>query len=144
MLIRPATEADLPVWYALRIQLWPDADAPEEEMDMRVFLNDPTWCILLAEVHGQAVGFLEAHLRDYAEGCETAPVGYVEGWFVAEPDRRRGVGAALVQAAEAWARSQGCREMGSDALLDNLGSHQAHQALGYVEVERVVLFRKTL
>lgn len=144
MMIRPATPTDLPAWYALRLQLWPDADSPQEEQDMRDFLADPTWCILLAEADGQAVGFLEASLRDYAEGCETSPVGYLEGWFVAEPYRRQGVGAALVQAAEAWARSRGCTEMASDAELHNLTSHRAHEALGYEEVERVVLFRKTL
>jgi aminoglycoside 6'-N-acetyltransferase I len=144
MTIRPATSADLPAWYALRVRLWPDADSPQDEQDMRDFLDDPTWHILLAEADGQAVGFLEASLRDYAEGCDTAPVGYLEGWFVAEPYRRRGVGAALVRAAEAWARSRGCTEMASDAELHNLGSHRAHGALGYEEVERVVLFRKTL
>lgn len=144
MHVRPATFADLPAWYALRVQLWPDATTPTDEADMVEFLNDPVWCILLAEADGQVVGFLEASLRDYAEGCDTSPVGYLEGWFVAEPYRRRGVGAALVRAAEAWARSQGCTEMASDAELHNLGSHRAHEALGYEEVERVVLFRKML
>mgnify|MGYP006185073793 CR=1 FL=1 len=33
---------------------------------------------------------------------------------------------ALIEAAEAWARSAGYTEMGSDALLDNLVSHRAH------------------
>ncbi len=144
MTIRPATETDLPAWYALRIQLWPDADSPQDEEEMRVFLNDPAWRILLAEANGQVIGFLEAHLRDYAEGCDTEPVGYLEGWFVVESFRRRGIGAALVRAAEDWARRQDCAEMASDAELHNLGSQQAHEALGYEEVERVVLFRKTL
>jgi len=144
MNVRPATPADLPAWYALRVQLWPDATTPTDRADMTEFLNDAVWSILLAEADGQVVGFLEASLRDYAEGCDTAPVGYIEGWFVAEAYRRRGVGAALVRAAEAWARSQGCTEMASDAELHNLLSHRAHAALGYEEVERVVLFRKTL
>ena len=144
MTIRFATEADFLAWHVLRLQLWPDANTPQEEQDMHDFLADPTWCILLAAVDGLPVGFLEASLRNYAEGCDTAPVGYLEGWFVAEPYRRQGVGAALVRAAEAWARSRGCTEMASDAELHNLGSHRAHEALGYEEVERVVLFRKTL
>ena len=144
LIVRPATPADLPAWYALRVQLWPDATTPTDEQDMRDFLAAPTWCILLAEADGRAVGFLETSLRDYAEGCDSEPVGYLEGWFVAEPYRRQGVGAALVRAAEAWARSRGCTEMASDAELHNLGSHRAHEALGYEEVERVVLFRKTL
>ncbi len=61
------------------------------------------------------------------------------------PERRRsGIGGALIEAAEQWARSQGCIEMASDSLLDNVDSQQAHERLGYEEVERAVRFRKTL
>jgi hypothetical protein len=34
--------------------------------------------------------------------------------------------------------------MGSDALLDNDASHAAHGRCGYQEVERLVMFRKSL
>lgn len=58
---------------------------------------------------------------------------------------RRGPGArALVAAAEAWARSRGCREMASDAEITNELSHRAHGALGYQETGRLVVFRKDL
>ena len=69
---------------------------------------------------------------------------YVEGWWVDADARRQGVGAALVRAAEAWSRERGFTEMASDVLLDNDGSHAAHRALGFAEVERVVLYRKAL
>ena len=58
--------------------------------------------------------------------------------------RRRGVGRALVRAAEEWARGQGLREVASDALLDNVASHRAHEGLGFTEVERAVRYRKSL
>ncbi len=87
---------------------------------------------------------MEVSLRNYAEGCDTSPVGYVEGWYV-DPDLRRGgVGALLVQAAEAWALEQGCTEMGSDCYLENEVSRLAHTALGYQEVERLIHFEKRL
>jgi len=89
-------------------------------------------------------GFLEASLRTYAEGCDSSPVGYIEGWYV-DPDlRRQGVGRALLRAAEAWARAQGCQEMASDCRLDNEASWRAHLALGYEEAERLIHFRKRL
>ncbi len=43
-----------------------------------------------------------------------------------------------------WARDRGHREFASDALLENVESQRAHEALGSVEVERAVRFRKVL
>ena len=77
-------------------------------------------------------------------GLEARPVGYIEGWYVDGDVRRQGVGRALVEAAEAWARSKGCRQMASDALIDNAVSIEAHARLGYREVERLVHFAKEL
>jgi aminoglycoside 6'-N-acetyltransferase I len=63
---------------------------------------------------------------------------------VREDARKSGVGAALIRAAENWAREQGCREMASDAWVENVESQAAHQALGYEVVDRCVHFRKAL
>ena len=82
--------------------------------------------------------------RPYADGCETSPVGYIEAWYVDTDVRRRGYGRALLEAAEAWARGRGYREMASDASLDNTVSHAAHRRVGYDEVDRVIQFRKKL
>ena len=54
------------------------------------------------------------------------------------------MGRALVAAAEGWAREQGCRQMASDADLDNLLSQAIQQRLGYQETGRIVQFCKTL
>lgn len=69
--------------------------------------------------------------------------------FCADPARyaqflayRDGKPAGLAEAR--WARACGCRELASDALLENQASHAAHRALGFVETERVVFFRKPL
>ena len=83
-------------------------------------------------------------LRSIAEGCRTTPVPYVEGWYVMPEARRRGIGRELMGAAESWARERGDVEIASDALIDNLPSERAHRALGFVEVERAIHFRKDL
>jgi aminoglycoside 6'-N-acetyltransferase I len=102
--------------------------------------------ILVAETSDRRlVGFLEANLRSHADGCNpTCPVGYVEGWYVADRCRRQGVGRNLLSAAEDWARTQGCVEMASDTWLDNEASQRAHEALGYQVVDRCVHYRKSL
>lgn len=89
-------------------------------------------------------GFLEASIRTFADGCDTRPVGYIEGWYVDPGVRHQGIGGELVRAAEAWAGAQGLREMASDCLIDDEISLQAHLALGYVETERLIHFRKPL
>jgi aminoglycoside 6'-N-acetyltransferase I len=108
-------------------------------------LGSGTEEVFVAERPGGGLcGFLEAALRSRADGCDSTPVGYIEGWYV-DPDlRRHGVGRALLEAAEAWARSRGCRQIASDAELWNTVSHQAHGSLGYEETARLVHFKKDL
>ncbi|HEX8851962.1 MAG TPA: GNAT family N-acetyltransferase, partial [Pyrinomonadaceae bacterium] len=90
------------------------------------------------------VGFAELSVRSYAEGCDSGRVAYLEGWFVESTHRGRGVGRALVAAAEDWGRTLGCTEFASDTELDNRSSAAAHVALGFEEVDRIICFRKTL
>jgi len=101
--------------------------------------------VLLAfDETGAAVGFAELSIRSYAEHCETDRVAYLEGWYVEPGVRRKGVGRALVDAAEGWAIKQGCTEFGSDAVLENELSAAAHHALGFEETVRLRCFKKVL
>jgi aminoglycoside 6'-N-acetyltransferase I len=102
--------------------------------------------ILVAELtDGTLAGFLEVGLRSHADGCDTRhPVGFVEGWFVKESLRRRGVGAQLLAAAEDWARSQGCVEIASDTWIDSSLSQRVHEMLKFEVVDRCVHYRKAL
>jgi aminoglycoside 6'-N-acetyltransferase I len=101
--------------------------------------------VFVAEANGKVVGFIEVGLRSHADGCDARrPVGFIEGWYVEPEQRGMGVGRALMQAAEAWARAQGCRELASDTWVDHEPSQRAHEALGFEVVDRCVNFRKAL
>ena len=141
MRIREYRPADRRAYQQLREKLWPDcSDADNDSW----FARDDATTFVAEHEDGSLRGFVEVGSRPYAEGCESSPVGYVEGWWVDADMRKRSVGRALIEAAERWARSKGYTEMASDALLDNEVSHSSHRALGYEEVERLVTFRKTL
>jgi aminoglycoside 6'-N-acetyltransferase I len=143
--IRPLRPDEHDAWLRLREGLWPDAPREELARERAELLADAGRNgVLVAASPGGLVGFVEVSIRDWAEGCGTRPVGYIEGWYVAPEHRRAGLGRRLVQAAEGWARVRGCTEMGSDADLSNGLSHAAHRALGYGEVARLVLFSKKL
>ena len=129
----------------MSLALFPGEQRGEIERGMRQTLANPRAGVFMAlRDDGSPCGFVEAGERSYAEGCETSPVGYVEAWYVDAEVRRQGVGRALLRAAEDWARHQGYSEMGSDALIDNVVSHEAHRRSGYEEVERIVVFRRRL
>jgi len=143
--IREYRPADLPEWLRMRRALWPEIAEGDEESDAAAWLAWPNAVVLVAvRPGGGLAGFAELATRPYAEGCDTTPVAYLEGWYVDPDVRRRGVGAALIRAGEHWARARGYSELASDALLDNTVSHQAHEALGFSEVERSVHYRKDL
>ena len=92
-----------------------------------------------------ALGFVEAAVRtDYVNGTQLSPVAFLEGLYVLPEARRRGVARALVAAVERWALDLGCRELASDASIENELSHTVHRALGFQETERVVFFRRPL
>jgi aminoglycoside 6'-N-acetyltransferase I len=144
--IRPVEDQDIEEWLRMRMVQWPGDQPSRYQEEMQEMLANPQEFItFIAERPSGGLGaFLEASLRRYADGCDSSPVGYIEGWYV-DPDlRRMGVGRRLVQAAEDWAVSRGCLEMGSDCELENQLSWGTHLALGYQEAERLIHFCKRL
>ena len=136
---------------ALFHALWPEGPVEEHCRELEAILsgNPPgtlPLVVFVAEASDKSLlGFLEVGLRSHADSCDPArPVGYVEGWYVADAHRNRGIGKQLLAAAEVWARGQGCTEMASDTQLGNELSLLVHQSLGYEIVERAILFRKAL
>lgn len=145
MSVRLIQPGDYDEWLRMRQTLWPEDTVDEMHTEMDEILTDEQQVVFVVPSPGGGLGgFLEASLRPVAEGCETSPIGYIEGWFVDPGLRQQGYGALLVRAAETWAIQQGCREMASDCLVDNIMSLNAHTALGYEEVERLIHFRKAL
>jgi aminoglycoside 6'-N-acetyltransferase I len=152
---RSFSPPDRTEWLRMRLILWPEMDADAHLVDMHTWLSRPDATVIVvprddggglpgSDRPARLAGFAEVGTRSVADSCETSPVAYLEGWFVDPDMRRRGVGTALVRAAEAWARQQRYRELASDTEISNETSQRAHAALGFTEVDRVVVYRKVL
>jgi aminoglycoside 6'-N-acetyltransferase I len=142
--IRLATKNDLTAWSLMRAALWPKHSVESHLADLKNQVSDPRFQGFVAEDEGALVGFAEASQRDFANGCDTKPVAFLEGIWVVEHSRRAGVGQQLVAAVEAWAKSKGLKELASDTETGNAGSVQAHSAWGFKEKVRTVCFCKKL
>ncbi len=146
MLIRRYQPSDWAEWLRMNHALFAAEFTEEDENEMRetAAKSDAAVLVLARPGGDRLAGFVEAGTRSVVDGCLTSPVGYIEAWYVDPDVRQSGYGKALLHAAEDWAREQGYQEMGSDALLDNHVSHRAHEGGGYIEVGRVVTYRKNL
>jgi aminoglycoside 6'-N-acetyltransferase I len=142
--IRSITHEDKAEWLRMRKGVWPEAPDEYLDYDMDDVLSSDGYAVFFALVEGFPVGMIEVRLRDYAEGCFSKPVGYIEAWFVDEKLRGKGIAGVLTDSAEAWAQAKGCKEMASDTWLENETSIRAHAKMGYTEIERLVHFVKQL
>jgi aminoglycoside 6'-N-acetyltransferase I len=142
--VEKAGAPELPAVAALAARMW-DHPAAELAAEFAALLANPEAALFTAKVGGKPVAFAQCQLRhDYVEGTETSPVGYLEGVYVDEAHRNRGVAAALLRACEAWAKEQGCAEFASDCELDNTDSLRFHLAAGFTEANRIICFTKKL
>jgi aminoglycoside 6'-N-acetyltransferase I len=145
VIVRKMDATDRPVWAEMRAELWPDEPLEVHQSELEDLLRRGNFWGFIAQVStGAAAGFAEIAIRDYANGCISRPVAFLEGIWVKPQFRRQGIGARLLAAAEAFLTARGFCELGSDALIDEHGSHAAHAAWGFTETERVIYFRKWL
>lgn len=144
-MIRKAQLQDVEKLTELALQLWPDHSTEELKQELSQMLTCEDAAFFLACEDGIAVGFAQCQLRrDYVEGTESSPVGYLEGIYVAEHCRGRGIAKSLLNQCEAWAIKCGCTEFASDCEIDNEMSYQFHLHMGFMEANRIICFAKKL
>ena len=129
VLIRTASPADVPALAALATELgYPTTpEAMRERLD-RILPRDDyaTW---VAERGGRVVGFAGAmHGLSYVYD---PPYARLLSLVVEPGERGRGTGAALVAAAERWARGQGAAQLHLTTALHREGAHRFYERLGY-------------
>lgn len=140
-----ATRRDVDVWRAMREDLYSGVDDAFNEFEMALILGSTDRaCLLVRAPNDDAVGFIEVSLRNVVDGCLGGPVGYIEGIYLVPSWRGLGLGPGMIEAVSEWFRAQGCRDMATDAEMDNAEAQQFWSDLGFEETWRIVQYRKSL
>ena len=102
---------------------------------LRRRLADPDREVLVAEADGAVVGMVDVTLDEEPDpGSIVRPVPTADiGISVLEDWRGRGVGHALMAAAEASATARGARRIMLDMSAANVGALRFYRSLGYAE-----------
>jgi GNAT superfamily N-acetyltransferase len=87
------------------------------------------------------VGWIHVYVH---RGIEMEPRAELSGLVVDERHRSAGVGEALIQAVEAWARDRGCRSVGLRSNVIRERAHAFYRRLGYRQIKTQHAFRKEL
>lgn len=143
-MITQAKKQDVSTVSVLAAQLF---DSPAEKLaeEFSKLVDSDECAVFLLSMDGRPAGFAQCQLRrDYVEGTETSPVGYLEGIYVLPEYRSQGRARELLVCCEQWARDQGCTEFASDCELDNDGSLAFHLKMGFTEANRIICFTKHL
>ena len=143
--IRPITEADQAAWLRLRQQLYHDVGIDFHHHDMRSILAAADReAYFICHESGDIMGMLELCLRNYVDGCLSSPVAYIEGIYLKPAYRGQKHATQLLRYAEAWGRRHGCTELATDSALADEQAQAFHRHQGFVEVDRIVEFKKSL
>lgn len=129
MRIRNYRPSDLQTLYQIDHACFPPGIAyPKHELIH--FLSMRGARAWVAESADETVGFLIA-CREAQDAVHIVTIDVVDS------ARRQGVGRALMDDAEIWAKAQEAKVIYLETAEDNLVAHRFYEARGYVRVEKV-------
>lgn len=144
-MIRKMRKNDILEVTKLALLLWPDHSFADLQQEFETFHKLSKMTHFVALEDKQIVGFSQCQIRkDYVEGTNSSPVGYLEGIYVLPQYRHQGLARKLVEACENWSRSKNCEEFASDCELTNQDSFLFHTSVGFEVANRVICFVKKL
>jgi GNAT superfamily N-acetyltransferase len=132
--VREAAPGDAEAMARLCVQLGYPAESREMPARLARLSDDPHARAFVATHDGVVVGLLTVHLRNTLN--HEAPIGQITLLVVDEANRSRGAGRALVEAAEAWARSRGTKRITVTTALDRGVAHAFYEKVGYLHTGR--------
>jgi len=127
--VRPAAEADAATVAVLVTQLGYPSDVSQVLARMRRVQDDPDIRMLVAENDAGIVGMIGIMVFPafHRDGLH----GYVTAMVVDQTVRGGGIGAALLQAGEAWFAERGVKRVNLTTALHREEAHVFYEKNGY-------------
>jgi len=134
MILRAPRPGDLPALASLMGELgYPSSEAQVGERMSRLSRREDT-AVLVAEEDGTPVGF--ASIMVVAVIHADPPVGILMALVVDGTRHGRGIGRALAEAAEVWAKARGADRVTLASGLARQGAHAFYERIGYEHTAR--------
>ncbi|MEQ8518441.1 MAG: GNAT family N-acetyltransferase [Cytophagales bacterium] len=139
-------ESDLDELLKMAMKLFKDSNELELKGLLTGSLKSKDQKIWIAkDQNSNYAGFAVFSIRqDYVEGAKSSPTGYLEGIFVEENFRKKGIAKAIMKRGESWCKEMACSQIGSDTWLSDAESRQFHKKVGFWEEDELVHFLKDL
>jgi GNAT superfamily N-acetyltransferase len=140
--VRKATRSDAARIAELSAELGYPATTKQIETRFLQLLPRTKHALLVAEGPGaQLVGWIHVSVANLIESDVRAEVNAL---IVAEAHRSLGAGVKLLEAAENWARSSGCRNVNLRSNVIRERAHKFYERQGYEHYKTQKAFRKPL
>jgi GNAT superfamily N-acetyltransferase len=141
--IRPAIPADSSAIAALYSALGYATTTAEMQARLGRVITDPAHAVLVAELTGtrEVAGAVHVSLYPILESDSAAQI---LGVVVSEKHQRHGLGRALMERAERWARERHCTIVFLRTNVLRTDAHSFYARLGYLNDRTQFAFQKRL
>ncbi len=128
-IVRPAVISDAKdIYYINKTSLGYDYDLEKQKAKIQAVLNDSTQVIFVAETNNKVVGYIHLVNYDviYADNFKNCL-----GLAVDNDYKRNGIGSALLNQAEIWAKENGAVGIRLCSGVEREKAHQFYQSQGF-------------
>jgi GNAT superfamily N-acetyltransferase len=140
-ILRAPCPEDLPALADLCTQLGYPSTTEEVNRRLETILEQTGHAVFVAEVDGQAAGWIHVYASQTVESESCAEIG---GLVVDKAHRGQGLGKALLAEAEMWARQGGIPEVRVRSNVIRKEAHRFYEVLGYENIKTRFTFCKRL
>lgn len=143
--IRPANKNEVKLLQALNDEVFIDNHKYDKDLDMNwaqsdkgrayfhELLNTPDACCLIAEEHGNAIGYIAARPKEVS--YRKSKYLEIENMGVVPEYRSKGIGTLLMNECLKWGKVQGFQKAFVNAYFDNRMAIEFYKRNDFAEID---------